>query len=98
MRPLDQLLAAPRPIVLDGGMGTELQLRGVPMDSSAWSAVANVDHYAVVRAVHEDYVRAGADVLIANTYAAARPPLAAAGLGHAVAAINERAVHAALAA
>jgi S-methylmethionine-dependent homocysteine/selenocysteine methylase len=98
MRPLDQLCEEPRPIVLDGGMGTELQLRGVPMDTSAWSAVANVDHYAVVRTVHEDYVRAGADVLIANTYAAARPPLTAAGLGHDVAAINEHAVRATLAA
>ncbi len=96
--PLGELLAAGRTLILDGGMGTELEARGAPMDSSAWSAVANVAQHELVRAVHEDYLRAGADVLITNTYAAARPPLTAAGLGDQVEAINLRAVEAALAA
>jgi methionine synthase I (cobalamin-dependent) len=45
-----------------------------------------------------EYIRAGAEVIITNTYAAARPPLAAAGLGDQVDAINRGAAVAALAA
>jgi homocysteine S-methyltransferase len=39
------------------------------MSSSTWCAEANVSHPEVVRAVHEDYIKAGADVIIANTFA-----------------------------
>ena len=91
-------MAAHDIVVLDGGMGTELQARGVPMDSSAWSAEANIAQPEIVRTVHEDYIRAGADVIIANTYSAARPPLTAAGLEREVARINRGAVAAAVAA
>jgi S-methylmethionine-dependent homocysteine/selenocysteine methylase len=84
--------------VLDGGTGTELEARGVVMDTHAWSAPANLIAPDLVRAVHEDYVRAGADILITNTYAAARPPLTAAGLAGEVATVNRNAVRAARAA
>jgi S-methylmethionine-dependent homocysteine/selenocysteine methylase len=62
-------LARGETIILDGGTGTDIQRRGVPMSSSTWCAEANVSHPEVVRAVHEDYIRAGADVIIANTFA-----------------------------
>jgi S-methylmethionine-dependent homocysteine/selenocysteine methylase len=76
-------------------MGSELQARGVPMDHEAWSGVANLDHQDVVREIHEDYIRAGADVIIANTYAAGRIPLEQAGYDDRVAEANRRAVEAA---
>ena len=79
-------------IILDGATGTELQLRGVPMDHFAWSAAALDTHPETVREVHEDYLRAGADVLITNTYATARHVLEPAGLGERVSAMNRRAV------
>jgi homocysteine S-methyltransferase len=56
-------------IILDGGTGTDIQRRGVPMSSSTWCAEANVTHPAVVREVHADYIKAGADIIIANTFA-----------------------------
>lgn len=56
-------------IILDGGTGTDIQRRGVPMDGATWCAEANLTHPQVVRAVHEDYIRAGADVITANTFA-----------------------------
>ena len=62
-------LARGETIILDGGTGTDIQRRGGPMSSSTWGAEANVSHPEVVRAVHEDYIRAGADVIIANTFA-----------------------------
>ena len=95
---LSRRLADGEVVVIDGGMGTELQARGVPMDDEAWSGVANLTHDQVVREVHEDYIRAGADVIIANTYAAARLPLERAGYGDRVVEANQRAVRAARAA
>jgi methionine synthase I (cobalamin-dependent) len=56
-------------IILDGGTGTDIQRRGVPMSSSTWCAEANLSHPDVVREVHADYIKAGADIIIANTFA-----------------------------
>ena len=64
-----QKLARGEPIILDGGTGTDIQRRGVPMSNSTWCAEANVTHPDVVREVHADYIKAGADIIIANTFA-----------------------------
>jgi S-methylmethionine-dependent homocysteine/selenocysteine methylase len=79
-------------IVLDGATGTELQLRGVPMHGFAWSAAALDTHPEIVRTIHEEYIRAGADVIITNTFATARHVMEPAGLGDRVRALNQRAV------
>ncbi len=55
-------------IILDGGTGTDIQSRGVPMATETWCAEANLTHPAVVRCVHEDYITAGAEIVTANTY------------------------------
>jgi homocysteine S-methyltransferase len=89
---LEQRLARGDVVVLDGATGTELERRGVPMDGQAWSGVANLTHPDVVRRIHEDYIRAGADVIITNTFATARSLLDAAGLRERVAEVNRRAV------
>lgn len=68
-------------IVIDGAMGTELQARGVPMDDRAWCGAANLTHPALVQAIHEDNIRAGADVIITNTYMSGYGPMVRAGLG-----------------
>lgn len=85
-------------VILDGAMGTELQRRGVPMDSIAWSAAAIATHPAAVQGVHEDYLRAGAEIVITNSFATSRHVLAAAGLGERVAELNRRSVELARAA
>ena len=79
-------------IILDGGIGTEIQRQGVPMDDVAWCATANKTHPDAVRKVHEDYIRAGAEVITANTFSTARHVLEVAGLGEETVAINRRAV------
>jgi S-methylmethionine-dependent homocysteine/selenocysteine methylase len=84
-------------VVIDGGMGSELEARGVPMDEGgAWSAMANVNQFDIVRDIHEDYIRAGAELLIANTFSAGRLTLTAAGHGDHVTEVNQRGVQAAL--
>jgi methionine synthase I (cobalamin-dependent) len=89
---LDQKLNAGDIIVLDGAMGTEVARYGAGMDSAAWCGVANKTHPKIVRQVHEDYIRAGADVITTNTFATCRHVLDGAGLGDETVAINRRAV------
>ena len=83
-------------IILDGGVGTELQRRGVPMDPEAWCGAATLGHLDTLEAIHGDYIAAGADIITANTYASSRLMLGAAGLGDRFEEINRSAVRAAL--
>ncbi|PZC50881.1 MAG: 5-methyltetrahydrofolate--homocysteine methyltransferase [Chloroflexi bacterium] len=89
---LDQRLRDGEFLLLDGAIGTELQRIGVPMDDVAWCARAMRDHPDLVRALHENYIRAGADILTTNTFSAARHVLEAAGMGGLVDDMNFKAV------
>jgi methionine synthase I (cobalamin-dependent) len=84
------------PVVIDGGMGSELEARGAPMDHEAWCGLANLESPDLVRAIHEDYIAAGADLIIANTFPTNRAALEAAGYGDRVEEANRAAVAAAL--
>src|ERR1700691_6058300 len=67
----DRLLAAAivaGPLVLDGAMGTQLYERGVLY--SACFEELNVSRPELVARVHEDYLRAGAQILETNTFGA----------------------------
>ncbi|MGI9473589.1 MAG: homocysteine S-methyltransferase family protein [Rubripirellula sp.] len=54
--------------LLDGPLGTELQVRGVPNDVHCWSAGAIESSPEVIQQIHADYVAAGATVHTANTF------------------------------
>lgn len=88
---LEQRIEDGEVIILDGATGTELEKRGVPMDDAAWCAAALATHPDVVRNVHEDYIRAGADIIITNTFPAAKHVLEEAGLGERFRELNARA-------
>ncbi len=79
-------------IILDGAVGTQLQATGVPMDPYCWAAIGNHTHPSTVRKMHEDYIRAGADVITTNTYSSARHNYETAGLSDLVIELNIRAV------
>ena len=79
-------------VILDGATGTEVSRLGGRMNSAAWCGVANKTHPDIVRRVHEEYIRAGADVVTTNTFATCRHVLAGAGLADESVAINRRAV------
>ena len=79
-------LAGGDKLLLDGGTGSELQRRGVDVSRrtadgaiGAWSATANVDAPDAVRAVHEDYLRVGADIITTNSFWTNRTRLARLG-------------------
>jgi len=59
-------------LLLDGGMGQELSVRGIDTATGLWSAQALLDSPDTVAAVHRDFIAAGADVITTNTYAATR--------------------------
>ncbi len=67
-------------LLLDGATGTELDRRGVDVSLPLWSARALLDAPGVVRAIHEDYLDAGADLVTTNTFRTNRRTLAGAGL------------------
>ena len=67
-------------ILLDGGMGRELQERGLIPIKSIWSAMALIDHPDIVRDIHEAFIVAGADVITTNTYGVVRGLLAEEGM------------------
>jgi len=90
--PLKSRLTRGEMIVLDGALGTELERRHVPTPLPLWSAQALLDSPDTVRAIHEDYVRAGADVITADTFRATPRALAKAGRAGEAERILERAV------
>lgn len=56
-------------VVVDGGMGKHLERSGAPFRQPEWSALALLEQPEAVRQAHDDFIGAGADVVIANTYA-----------------------------
>jgi S-methylmethionine-dependent homocysteine/selenocysteine methylase len=79
-------------ILLDGGVSTEIHRRGVALDSNVWSGLTTKTHPDEVRQVHEDYIKAGAQVITANTFSTARHVLESINLGHEAKLINFKSV------
>jgi homocysteine S-methyltransferase len=69
-RPLDALIAAQPVVILDGALATELQRRGADLNDELWSAKCLIEQPQLIRAVHRDYLEAGADVVTTATYQA----------------------------
>src|SRR5512135_3845421 len=77
-------------IVVDGAMGSQLYERGVLY--SVCFEELNTARPELVRKIHEDYVRAGAQLIETNTFGANAMRLEKHGLQHKVAELNEAAV------
>jgi S-methylmethionine-dependent homocysteine/selenocysteine methylase len=80
--PLVTALAA-GPVVLDGGLSTELEARGHDVSGVLWSARLLRDDPAAVVAAHAAFAAAGAQVATTASYQATLPGLVAAGLAEA---------------
>jgi methionine synthase / methylenetetrahydrofolate reductase(NADPH) len=77
-------------LVADGAMGTQLYERGVLF--SVNYEELNLSRPDLVRRIHEEYVRAGANVIETNTFGANRIRLGRHGYTDNIVAINQRAV------
>ena len=77
-------------MIFDGAMGTELYRRHV-FTNRCYDELCLSDPRLVMD-IHQDYLRAGADVLTSNSYGANRFTLKKFGLADKVSAINQKAV------
>ena len=77
-----------RVLVCDGAMGTMLYAKGVFINKS-FDAL-NVTQPDLVAEVHQEYVRAGADIIETNTFGANRIKLGSFGIADQLHAINEQ--------
>ena len=78
--PLAKMLETKRPLILSGAMGTELERRGINIGLPLWSAHALTTSPDVVRQIHCDYIDAGADIIVTNTFRTNRRVFATARL------------------
>lgn len=76
---------------MDGGTGTEMEKRGVPMVADGWTAASTLFQPETLRQIHEDYIQAGAEVIITNTFASSRHVLEGCGLADKFETINHNA-------
>ena len=89
---LMERIAASEKILIDGATGSEIERRGVPQLENAWNGGGALSHPDIVRQVHADYIREGAEVVISNTFATSRHALRDAGEGERFESYNRRGV------
>jgi homocysteine S-methyltransferase len=92
--PLEEFLKKQPLVVLDGALATELERRGADLKDPLWSAKILLEQPELIRAVHFDYFKAGADLATTATYQATFEGFARRGIGKDAAA---RAMRAAIA-
>jgi len=83
-------------ILIDGATGTEIERRGVPQLDNAWNGGGAMSHPDIVRGVHEDYIRNGAEIIISNTFATSKHALHDAGVEDQFERLNRRGVELAI--
>ena len=79
--------------ILDGGMGQELLRRGLKPKGTLWSAHALIeeDCHQMVIDTHLDFINAGADVIVTNTFTTRRIRMQQNQVGHLFNFANEKA-------
>ena len=68
--PIRRKLSAGHTVILDGAIGTEILRRNV-----TWADHQLTNKPEFVRGIHEDYIRAGAEVLSTNSFQLCRRAL-----------------------
>ena len=56
-------------VILDGGLGRQLEAMGAPFRQPEWSALAMIEAPDIVRQAHDAFIAAGAEVISTNSYA-----------------------------
>ena len=92
---LQRRLAAGETVLMDGGMGSEFDRRGMT-NPETWSGGPMLTHPELVRDIHQDYIEAGAEIIITNTFSTGRDVLEQADLGDKVALANKQGIEAAV--
>jgi homocysteine S-methyltransferase len=77
---LKKRLAEGKRVLMDGGMGSEIEHRGFPTTLPLWSAEALLTHPEVVLQIYKDYIEAGAEIIITDTFRTTRRAFAQKGI------------------
>jgi len=80
--PIEPFLARWPVFVVDGALATELERSGADLADPLWSAKCLLERPELIRAVHLDYFKAGADVATTATYQASFEAFGRRGIGH----------------
>ena len=83
---LQALLESDDPIVADGGMGTLLLSKGLTRGEAPESW--NVNRPDDIRQIHRDYIEAGAQIILTNSFGGTRYRLGMYDLGDRVTALD----------
>lgn len=90
---VDALVESGQPLLIDGGLGSELAARGYDVSSALWSAPLILQQPEAVLEVHRAYLDAGARCITTASYQASVPGLQRAGLkGDEIRAVFDRSV------
>jgi len=89
-------IAAGECILTDGATGTEAERRGIPQLDNAWNGGGALSHPDIIRQIHVDYLQAGSEIVISNSFATHLHALRDAGEAQRFADYNRRAVELAL--
>ncbi|MCB9831583.1 MAG: homocysteine S-methyltransferase [Planctomycetes bacterium] len=81
--PIARRLAFGPALLFDGALATELERRGFDLAGGLWSARALRDAPELIRAIHLDYLAAGAELITSASYQASFVGFAAAGIDEA---------------
>jgi len=73
------LLAADRPILIDGGLATQCEAMGCNIDGDLWSAVLLQSNPRALVDAHRAYLDAGAEIIATASYQASRKGFMASG-------------------
>jgi len=88
---LSKLIAAGRPLLADGATGTNLIEAGLA--SGECAELWNETHADRIRALHQGFVDAGADIILTNSFGANRRRLGLRGLGARAKELSQFAAH-----
>ncbi len=65
---LEKLLHNKQPVILDGAMGTLLESRGYILPEPQWSAAVLETRPNIITSIHEEYIRAGANIITTASF------------------------------
>jgi homocysteine S-methyltransferase len=84
-----KLIGTGRPVVLDGGLATQLETQGCDINNALWSASIITDDPQAIVDAHRAYLDAGAQIIISASYQTIDPDLIAGAVNLAVRARDE---------
>ncbi len=85
MNIFEEALLRDEPVLLDGGLATELETQGFDIAGELWSAALLESNPGAIINAHRAYLDAGADCIISASYQASRPGFMSLGLSAAAA-------------